>query len=62
MSAYRISIKSFLPTKNVAGLTEGATVIKDIPQVADVENHFVKQARLAVEEKMDDFEFSVEDL
>lgn len=47
---------------NVAGLTEGATIIKEVPQVTGVEDHFVRRAREAVEAHLDDFNFNVEQL
>jgi len=45
-----------------AGLTEGATIIKDVPQMAQVDDYFVKKARKTVETHLDDFEFNVEEL
>ena len=46
----------------VAGLTEGAIIIRDVPEVAGVEDYFVQKARKAVEAHLDDFEFNVEEL
>ncbi|MDX1939661.1 MAG: two-component regulator propeller domain-containing protein [Saprospiraceae bacterium] len=45
-----------------AGLTENATITKDIPTIDTIEDTFVKKVRQAVEEHLDDADFNVEAL
>lgn len=45
-----------------AGLTENATITKDIPTIDTIEDAFVKKVRQAVEEHLDDADFNVEAL
>lgn len=47
---------------SIAGLADGAQVIKKMSQINNAKDQFVIKARKAVEAKLDDFEFNVEEL
>lgn len=44
-----------------AGLTDGAVVIKELPQPETTEDRFVRKAKEIVEAHLDDYDFTVED-
>lgn len=45
-----------------AGIAENGAVVKDVPAIHPIENQFVKKVRQVVEENLDNFDFTVEQL